>query len=91
MTEKSSLAPPKAGLAKLPPLAFGRATRVVFGIGTLYWADRLGTGELGLAGMVALVFLGISFLLGGVLGNPGCELTALPNLVLPQEKRIHCV
>ncbi len=76
-------------LAKLPPLAVGRVTRVVFGVATLYWANQMGTSELGLPGMVALVFLGVSFLLGGLLGNPGCELSALPNLVLPREKQIH--
>ncbi len=82
MTEKTSL-------AKLPPLAVGRVTRVVFGVATLSWANPMGTSELGLPGMVALVFLGVSFLLGGLLGNPGCELSALPNLVLPREKQIH--
>ncbi len=79
----------KTSLAKLPPLAVGRVTRVVFGVATLYWANQMGSGELGLPGMVALIFLGVSFLLGGLLGNPGCELSALPNLVLPREKQIH--
>ena len=30
------------------------------------------------------------FLIGGLVGNPGCELTAIPNLVLRPEQRVHC-
>jgi len=76
-------------LAKLPPLLFGRLTRVVFGAATLAAAVAVGWGGLGGFGFVALLFLGLSFLVGGVSGNTGCELSALPNLVLPSDRRVH--
>ena len=40
---------------------------------------------------VALALLGLSFLIGGLLANPGCELTALPNLFLRSDKKVHFV
>ena len=76
-------------LAKLPPLLFGRLSRVVFGVVSLAVAVALGSGGLGGFGFVALVLLGLSFLVGGLTGNPGCELSSLPNLVLPSDKRVH--
>ncbi len=76
-------------LAKLPPLLFGRLSRVVFGVATLAVAVALGSGGLGGIGFAALVLLGLSFLVGGLTGNPGCELSSLPNLVLPSDKRVH--
>jgi len=79
-------------LAKLPPLFFGRVSRVVLGAATLYWAAQVWSpdwGALFLAGV--LICLGLSFLVGGLMGNPGCEITALPNLALPPEKRVHCL
>lgn len=72
------------------PLFFGRLTRVLFGLGSLYWAAQLWGPGAGLqAGAVILGFLGVSFLVGGLMGNPGCEITALPNLVVAPEKRHH--
>ncbi len=79
----------RQSLAKLPPLLFGRAVRVVLGVGTLYWTTAEGMDSLGEIGYAALIFLGISFLLGGVLGNPGCEITSLPNMVLPKDRQVH--
>lgn len=77
-------------LAKLEPLLFGRVSRVLAGVATLYWGAELWSAESGVAaGLVIL--LGLSFLIGGVVGNPGCEITALPNLFLSREKRTHCV
>ena len=76
-------------LAKLPPLLFGRLSRVVFGVVTLAVAVALGSGGLGGFGFAVLVLLGLSFLVGGLTGNPGCELSSLPNLVLPSHKRVH--
>jgi hypothetical protein len=83
MTERTSL-------AKLEPLFFGRLTRVGFGLATLY-AVYSWWSELDWLWAAVLVFLGLSFLAGGLVGNPGCEITALPNLVLPKEKHAHCV
>ncbi|MFQ5350573.1 MAG: hypothetical protein ACE5EG_09045 [Thermoanaerobaculia bacterium] len=77
-------------MAKLPPLAWGRAARILFGLGSLVGAGFVPWGETGgLAGGLVLVFFGLSFLAGGVMANPGCEVTALPNLLLPAEKRIN--
>lgn len=76
------------GLAKLEPLFFGRLTRVLFGIATLYWAYTVREEPVFLA---ILAFLGISFLLGGLLGHPGCEITVIPNLLVSPEKRAYCV
>jgi len=85
------MAESKRGLAKIPPGPLGRAVRVLFGLGTLYWMSELGIEGLGLAGFAALLFLGVSFLLGGVLSNPGCELSAIPNLFLPEKAKVHFV
>ena len=71
-------------LSELPPLWFGRLSRVVFGVVTL-----VGAVALGGIPFIALGLLGLSFLVGGLMGNPGCELSALPNLVLPSDKRVH--
>jgi len=82
----------RGSLAKLEPLFFGRVGRVLVGLAVLYWGAEMGRGagddRLLAAG---IVLLGLSFLIGGLLGNPGCEITALPNLVLPPEKQLHCV
>ncbi len=76
-------------LATLPPLLFGRLSRVVFGVATLVGAVALSSGGLGSFPFIGLVLLGLSFLVGGLMGNPGCELSVLPNLVLPSDKRVH--
>ena len=75
--------------AKLPPLPFGRLTRVLFGIGTLASLNYIGVDSLGATGTSVLVFLGVSFLVGGVFANPGCEITALVNVLLPRRRRMH--
>jgi hypothetical protein len=67
-------------LAKIEPLFFGRVGRVLVG----------GPGDDTLLA-ACLILLGVSFLIGGVMGNPGCEITALPNLFLPADKNVHCV
>ncbi len=86
MSEESTRTP----LGRLRPLACGRTARVVFGLGSLVGAAFVPWGEAGgLAGGLVLVFFGLSFLAGGLMANPGCEVTALPNLVLPAEKRIN--
>jgi hypothetical protein len=62
---------------------------VAFGLATLAVIPLVGFEALTGWGVVALLFLGISFLVGGLAGNPGCEVTALPNLVLPRAKQVH--
>ncbi len=76
-------------LARLPPLLFGRVSRVVFGIGTLGVLSYVGAEGVGPVGALLLGFLGLSFLVGGLLANPGCEITALANIFLPRDKRMH--
>lgn len=76
-------------LSKLKPLLFGRITRVVFGLAFLIAAVAMSTDQIGIAGFLVLLFLGLSFLVAGLIGNPGCELSALPNLLLPLSKRFH--
>ena len=66
-------------------------TTVATGLATIVAAGLWGPSELTWLGFTALMLLGLSFLVGGVVGNPGCELTALPNLVLPSRKRLHCL
>lgn len=69
------------------PLLIGRASRVVFGlavIGTIFLTDIL---QISLLGALAILLLGVSFVLGGLLSIPGCELAALPNLLLPKDYR----
>ncbi len=83
--------PVKRSPAELRPLLFGRMTRVVFGILTLVLIPVIGADTLTPMGTGGLLFLGISFLVGGLMGNPGCEITSIPNLVLPQKKRVHCL
>ena len=82
--------PAKTSLGKLPPLACGRAARVIFGLGALVGAVFVPWSEGGgIAGGLVLIFFGLSFLAGGLMANPGCEVTALPNLLLPAEKRVN--
>jgi hypothetical protein len=74
---------------KLEPLLFGRVTRVLFGVGTFVLIWAVGVDTLTFLGTGALAFLGASFLIGGLMGNPGCELTAIPNLFRSKENQIH--
>ena len=76
---------------KLEPLLVGRISRIVFGIGTFVLIWIIGVDSLGTFGTGALVFLGASFVIGGLMGNPGCEITAIPNLFRPRGKRVHCL
>lgn len=76
---------------QLRPLIIGRVTRVLFGIGTLILIAVIGPSILTKGGTAALIVLGLSFLIGGIVGNPGCELTAIPNLLLPEKKKVHCL
>ena len=68
------------------PQLFGRVLRVVFGVAAL--ASLAFIGSIGLLAEVAIAFLGVSFLVGGLIANPGCEITALPNLLF--RTRAHC-
>ena len=71
----------------LPPLTIGRTTRVVFGAAVILFALVAGVLQVSVLGFLALMALGLSFLIGGLLAIPGCELSALPNLMLPKRFR----
>jgi hypothetical protein len=68
-------------------MPFGRALRIVAGACAL--AAAIIVGPFGLWGLL-LFFLAVSFIVGGLMANPGCEITTLPNLLLSAEKRLHC-
>ena len=78
-------------IMKLKPLFVGRVTRVLFGIASITLVVVIGPSSLTIWGVIALLFLGLSFLVGGIVGNPGCEITAIPNLLLSTKKKIHCL
>lgn len=78
-------------LAKLKPLFLGRLSRVIVGavlLIVILFVEFEGTGII--VG-VALAVLGLSFLVGGLMANPGCEVTALLNLLLPAKKQVHFI
>ena len=72
------------------PLFFGRLFRVLTGVATLAAVPILGVETLSGWGLAGLLFLGVSFIVSGLTGNPGCEVTAIPNLLLPAAREIHC-
>jgi len=80
---------PKKSVAKLKPLFIGRLSRILFGVGTFAVIAVIGPAGLAEWELIALLLLGASFLLGGIMGNPGCEITAIPNLLLPEKKKVH--
>ena len=76
-------------LGELPPLFFGRSMRVAFGLASVGAAFVFGVETLTVGGFAGLLVLGLSFLVGGLIGNPGCELSAIPNLLIPRSKQFH--
>jgi hypothetical protein len=76
-------------LATLKPLLVGRVSRALAGLASLGSIAFVPLEGFGILGAAALAVLGLSFLVGGVVGNPGCEVTALPNLFLRSEKKVH--
>jgi hypothetical protein len=68
-------------------MVVGRVTRVLFGIGVIVTAFLTDLLQISVLGFAALVLLGLSFLVGGIAAIPGCELSALPNLILPKRYR----
>jgi hypothetical protein len=81
----------ETNLARLKPLFFGRLSRVLAGVLALLVAPFVGFEGLEVVGALALGGLGLSFLIGGLMANPGCEITAIPNLLLRSDKRVHCL
>ena len=69
-----------------PPLWFGRLLRIFSGLALAGWLVI--SPPSGLPWRLLLLYLGISLVVGGVMAYPGCELLALPNLLL--RRRMHC-
>lgn len=77
--------------AHLKPLLIGRLSRTVFGLAVIYCGIRLWHQNLpAIIASLAMVLFGLSFLIGGLIANPGCEITALLNVLRPKQKRVHC-
>ena len=69
-----------------PPLLFGRLLRIISGFALLGWL--LFSPPAGFPWRLGLLFFGISLVVGGVMAYAGCEILALPNLLL--RRRMHC-
>ena len=69
-----------------PPLLFGRILRILLGLALLAWLVIFPPAEFLWRGV--LLFFGLSLVIGGIMAYPGCEIWALPNLLL--RRRMHC-
>lgn len=75
----------------LKPLLIGRLSRIVFGLAVIYCGIKLWhQNPAAIIASLAVLLFGLSFLIGGLIANPGCEITALLNVLRPKEKRVHC-
>lgn len=77
--------------AHLTPLLIGRVSRAIFGLAIIYCGAKL--WHVNLVAMItslALALFGLSFVVGGLIANPGCEITALLNVLRPRDRRVHC-
>lgn len=72
------------------PLFFGRLIRVLAGVGCFIGAFYVPDFEFTWLGILGLALAGTTFLVAGIRANPGCEITALPNLFLPAHRRLSC-
>ena len=76
--------------APLRPLLFGRIFRIAAGLACLISIPFVPAFEYTWLGVLALMVAGATFIVAGAIANPGCEITALPNLFLPARSRLHC-
>ena len=76
-------------MASLPtPFFIGRTLRVLAGLYFCYQAFAVLNSPIQLGELVGAALLGLlafSLILGGLIANPGCEVTALPNVVLKKK------
>ena len=72
------------------PLLFGRLLRAAAGVACLVSIPFVPSFEYTGLGVLALVAAGSTFIIASITANPGCEITALPNLFLPRQRQIHC-
>jgi hypothetical protein len=68
------------------PLFFGRLLRILSGLALFAWLAI--SPPVALFWRSVLVFLGLSLVVGGMKAYPGCEIWALPNLLL--RRRMQC-
>lgn len=72
------------------PLFFGRLARVLVGLACFAGIPFVPDFEYSRWGIGALALAGLTFLLAGLRANPGCEITAIPNLFLPSDRQLAC-
>ena len=72
------------------PLFFGRLLRILAGLGCLIGIFYVPQFEYTWLGILGLALAGLTFLIAGIRANPGCEITAIPNLFLPPHRRLSC-
>lgn len=74
----------------LRPMLIGRLVRVFTGLALFLSVPFVPEFDLAWTGGTALVLGGATFVVAGVRANPGCEITALPNLLLPANRQLFC-
>lgn len=67
------------------PLFIGRMLRIILGIGALVF---LLLYPLSILWQIILAFIGVSLIVGGIIAHPGCEIWALPSLLV--RSRVQC-
>lgn len=72
------------------PLFFGRLFRILAGLACLIGIAFLPLFENAWLAVLGLTLAGLTFLVAGIRANPGCEITALPNLFLPSHRQLSC-
>ena len=72
------------------PLFFGRLARVLSGVALLVGIPFVPDSEYSWLGIAGLVIAGLTFFIAGARANPGCEITAIPNLFLPPGRQLAC-
>jgi hypothetical protein len=72
------------------PLFFDRLLRVPAGLACFPAIPFVPVFEHAWLRILALALAGLTFVVAGIRAKPGCEITALPNLVLPAHRQLSC-
>lgn len=72
------------------PLFLGRLLRILVGTALVLSASFVPDFDQAWIGTTALILGGATFVVAGIRANPGCEITALPNLLLPAHRQLFC-
>jgi len=72
------------------PLLAGRLLRVLVGTALILSVPFVPDFDQAWIGITALILGGATFVVAGIRANPGCEITALPNLLLPANRQLFC-